>query len=100
LDVRIEYIDVLGPKPGTLVHFAWRRGRSSPRFFLEAFPWHDVKRGDAFVLRGRQKSRGTAPVLLERRQFGERAHWIMSGKPELTACDTGDHRLAAMTVKT
>jgi hypothetical protein len=93
------------------------------------------------VLRRRHQGRGTAPVLLERRQFGERAHpyghvhrqhrtaprhgWRTAGRrlggdgagglhhakqrrldhvrqtPELTACDTGDHRvdpgLAAVT---
>jgi hypothetical protein len=88
------------------------------------------------VLRRRYQGRGTAPVLLERRQFGDRAHpyghvhrqhraaprhgWRTadqgSGRdraggihhakqwrldhvrqiPELTACDTGDHRLAAV----
>jgi hypothetical protein len=87
------------------------------------------------VLRGRYQGRGPAPVLLERRQFGERAHphghvhrqhraapwhgrrtagqgsgrdraggihhakqWRLDHVrqiPELTACDTGDHRLAA-----
>jgi hypothetical protein len=90
------------------------------------------------VLRGRYQGRGTAPVLLERRQFGERAHpyghvhrqhraaprhgWRTPGQgsgrdgaggihhakqwrldhvrqiPELTADDTGDHRLAAITL--
>jgi hypothetical protein len=89
------------------------------------------------VLRGRYQGRGTAPVLLERRQFGERAparghvhrqhrtaprhgrrtagqasgrdraggvhhaqQWRLDHvrqKPELTGCDTGDHRLAAIT---
>ena len=88
------------------------------------------------VLRGRYQGRGTAPVLLKRRQFGERAHpyghvhrqhgaaprhgWRTAGQgsgrdgaggihhakqrrldhvrqiPELTAGDTGDHRLAAI----
>jgi hypothetical protein len=90
------------------------------------------------VLRGRYQGRGTAPVLFERRQFGERAHpyghvhrqhraaprrgWRTPGQgsgrdcvggihhakqwrldhvrqtPELTACDNGDHRLAAITL--
>jgi hypothetical protein len=45
------------------------------QFFLEAFQWHGVKRGDAFAFyAGGYQGRGTAPVLLERRQFGERAH--------------------------
>jgi hypothetical protein len=106
------------------------------QFYLEGFQWHGVRRGDALVLRGRYQGRGTAPVLLDRRQFGERAHphdhvhrqhraapryaWRPAGQgsgrdcaggihhaqqwrldnvwqiPELTACDTGDHRLAAI----
>jgi hypothetical protein len=45
------------------------------QFFLEAFQWHGVKRGDAFAFyAGDNQGRGTAPVLFERRQFGERAH--------------------------
>ena len=91
------------------------------------------------VLRRRYQGRGTAPVLLERRQSGDRAppHGHVhrqhraaprhgrrppgqgSGRdraggihhakqrrldhvrqiPELTACDTGDHRLAAITLR-
>ena len=91
------------------------------------------------VLRGRYQGRGTAPVLFERRQFGERAHpyghvhrrhraaprhgrrptgqgsgrncaggihhskqWRLDHvrqTPELTGCDTGDHRLAAITLR-
>src|SRR5438105_12183402 len=42
------------------------------QFFLEAFQWHSVKRGDAFAFYAGDIR--TAPVLLERRQFGERAH--------------------------
>ena len=92
------------------------------------------------VLRRRYPGRGTAPVLLERRQFGDRAlphrhvhrqhraaprhrrrppghgsgrdragglhhaqQWRLDHVrqiPELTACDTGDHRLAAITLQT
>ena len=45
------------------------------QFFLEAFHWHGFKRGDAFAFyAGGYQGRGTAPVLLKRRQFGERAH--------------------------
>ena len=109
------------------------------QFFLEAFQWHGVKtRRCLRVLRGRYQGRGTAPVLFERRQFGERAHpyghvhrqhraaprhgWRTAGQgsgrdgaggihhakqwrldhvrqiPDLTACDTGDHRLAAINL--
>jgi len=90
------------------------------------------------VLRRRHQGRGTAPVLFERRQFGERAHPYghvyrqhraaprhgrrtagqgsgrdcaggihhakqrrldhVRQKLELTACDSGDHRLAAITL--
>ena len=45
------------------------------QFFLEGFQWHGVKRGRYLrVLRGRYQGRGAAPVLLERRQSGERAY--------------------------
>jgi hypothetical protein len=44
------------------------------QFFLEGFQWHGVKRGDAFAfLRARYQRREPAPVLLERRQSGDRA---------------------------
>src|SRR6516164_7803184 len=60
-----EDVDIFNPYDGYA---------AMAQFFLEAFQWHGGKRGDALVLRGRYQGRGTAPVLLERRQFGERAH--------------------------
>ena len=110
------------------------------QFFLEAFQWHGVKRGDAFAFyAGDIRVEGPHPFCFERRQFGERAHpyghvhrqhraaprhgWRTAGQgsgrdcaggihhakqwrldhvrqtPELTAGDTGDHRLAAITLR-
>jgi predicted nucleic acid-binding protein len=44
------------------------------QFFLEAFQWHGVKRDDALAFyAGDIRGQGTAPALLERRRFGERA---------------------------
>jgi hypothetical protein len=44
------------------------------QFFLEAFQWRGVKRGDAFAFyAGDIRVEGTAPVLFERRQFRDRA---------------------------
>jgi len=82
------------------------------QFFLEAFQWHDVKRGDAFAFyAGDIRVEGPHP-------FGRRTAGQGSGRdcaggihhakqwrldhvrqtPELTAGDTGDHRLAPITV--
>ena len=110
------------------------------QFFLEAFQWHGVKRGDAFAFyAGDIRVEGPHPFCFERRQSGERAHpyghvhrqhraaprhgrrtagqgsgrdcaggihhakqWRLDHVrqiPELTACDTGDHRLAAITLR-
>ena len=45
------------------------------QFFLEAFQWHGVKRGDAFALyAGDIRVEGPHPFCFERRQSGERAH--------------------------
>jgi hypothetical protein len=107
------------------------------QFFLEAFQWHGVKRGDAFAFyAGDIRVEGPHPFCSKRRQFAERAHpyamytdsmeqlrgtagarqvrvraetalaafttpssggWIHVRQiPELTAGDTGDHRLAAI----
>jgi hypothetical protein len=45
------------------------------QFFLEAFQWHGVKRGDAVAFYASDiQGRGSALVLFVRRQFGERAH--------------------------
>jgi hypothetical protein len=109
------------------------------QFFLEAFQWHGVKRGDAFAFyagdirvegphpfsssggnlgTGRLRTamytdsieqlRGTAGA----RQVRVRAEtalaafttpssggWHVRQIPELAACDTGDHRLAAITLR-
>jgi hypothetical protein len=101
------------------------------QFFLEAFQWHGVKRGDTFAFYA-------GDIRVEGPQSGERAHpyshvhrqhraaprhgWRPAGQgpgrdyagglhhaeqrrldhvrqiPELTACDTGDRRLAAITL--
>ena len=108
------------------------------QFFLEAFQWHGVKRGDAFAFyagdirvegphpfcssggnlgTGRcrtamytdsiEQLRGTADARQVRGSGGDGAGHIHHAKqwrldhvrqlPQLTARDTGDHRLAAIT---
>jgi hypothetical protein len=110
------------------------------QFFLEAFQWHGVKRGDAFAFyagdirvegphpfssSGRNLGNGrtrTAMYIEQHRaapRHGRRPAGQGSGrdgarglhhakqrgldhvrqKPELTACDTGGHRRAAITLR-
>ena len=105
------------------------------QFFLEAFQWHGVKRGDAFAFYADDRVEGPHPFCSSGGNLGngrtrtatytdssehlrgtagqgsgtDCAGGIHHAKqrrldhvreiPELTACDTGDHRLAAITLK-
>ena len=110
------------------------------QFFLEAFQWHGVKRGDAFAFyagdirvegphpfssSGGNLGNGRTRTAMYTRQHraaprhGRRTagqgsgrdcaggihhakQWLLDHvrqKPELTACHTGDHRLAAITLR-
>jgi hypothetical protein len=103
------------------------------QFYLEAFEWHGVKRGDAFAFyAGEIRVEGPHPFCSSggnlgtgrcrtamytprhcRRPAGQDSgrdcadgihhakQWRLDHarqKPELTACDTGDNRLAAITL--
>ena len=103
------------------------------QFFLEAFQWHGVKRGDAFAFYVADiRVEGPHPLCSSGGNLGNgrtqhraapRHGWRTAGqdsgrdcaggihhskqwrldhvrqKPELTACDTGDHPLAAITLR-